>query len=291
MILLAQLYQRDHQTGNQGFTLAAILLFGKDDVIRSAVPHYKTDCIKRVVNVDRYDDREIVITNLIDSYELVMAFIEKHLPDPFYLEGTQRISLRNKIFREIVSNMLIHREYMNGSPARLIIEADKIIASNANRPHGFGPINLENYEPFPKNPNLAALFREMGRAEELGSGMRNLFQYTKAYTGADPVILEQDVFRIELAQPLVSRVTTQATPQATPQVTPQPEKAEILLAFCLMPRSRKEMMEHLGLKDVNHFREMILNPLVEKGKLVLTKPDVPNSPNQKYRTVEREDKS
>ena len=47
--------------------------------------------------------------------------------------------------------------------------------SNANRPHGYGQLDLENYEPFPKNPNLAAFFREIGRTEELGSGVRNLF--------------------------------------------------------------------------------------------------------------------
>ena len=208
-----------------------------------------------------------------------MAFVEKHLPDPFYLEGTQRISLRDKIFREIVSNMLIHREYMNGSPARLIIEADKIIASNANRPHGFGPVNLKNYEPFPKNPNLAAFFREIGRAEELGSGVRNLFQYGKAYTGTDPMILEQDVFTIKLAQPLVSRATTQATKPV--------DKITLILAFCrTVPRSRQEIMEELGLKSTKHFREGILKPLLAQGKLALTEPDTPNSPNQKYRTID-----
>ena len=71
--------------------------------------------------------------------------------------------------------MLIHREYLNGSPAKLIIEPGDIMMSNANRPHGYGQLDLENYEPFPKNPNLAAFFREIGRAEELWSGVRNLF--------------------------------------------------------------------------------------------------------------------
>ena len=45
-------------------------------------------------------------------------------------------------------------------------------------------------------------------------------------------------------------------------------------------------MEQLGLKDINHFRETILKPLLDQGKLALTKPDVPNSPNQKYQTID-----
>ncbi len=62
-------------------TLAGILLLGKDSVIISAVPHHRTDMILRKVNLDRYDDRDLVTTNLIESYERIIAFIQKHLPD------------------------------------------------------------------------------------------------------------------------------------------------------------------------------------------------------------------
>ena len=47
----------------------AILLFGKDNSIMSVLPQHKTDAIFRVENKDRYDDRDVVITNLIDSYD------------------------------------------------------------------------------------------------------------------------------------------------------------------------------------------------------------------------------
>jgi ATP-dependent DNA helicase RecG len=80
----AQLYQTDSETGKSGVTLAGILLLGKDDVILSAVPHHRTDLILRKVNLDRYDDRDFVATNLIESYDRVMAFIAKHLPDVSY---------------------------------------------------------------------------------------------------------------------------------------------------------------------------------------------------------------
>jgi hypothetical protein len=50
-----------------------------------------------------------------------MAFIAKHLPGKFYLDGTQRVSLRSKLFREVVSNLLIHREFANRFPAKLIM--------------------------------------------------------------------------------------------------------------------------------------------------------------------------
>jgi ATP-dependent DNA helicase RecG len=107
MLKSSQLYQKDYRTGKDGFTIAAVLLFGKDNIILSILPHYKTDAILRRENIDRYDDCDDIRTNLIESYERLMAFVAKHLPDKFYLEKDQRVSLRDKIFREVISNILI----------------------------------------------------------------------------------------------------------------------------------------------------------------------------------------
>ncbi len=131
----AGLYLKDLQTGKEGITLAGILLLGKDELISSALPHFKTDAILRRENIDRYDDRDDIRTNLIDSYERLMQFVAKHLNDKFYLEKDQRISVRDKIFREVVSNILIHREYLNPFPAKLVIEKDTVFAENSNKAH------------------------------------------------------------------------------------------------------------------------------------------------------------
>lgn len=37
--------------------------------IMSALPQHKTDMIFRVENLDRYDDRDVIVTNLLDMYE------------------------------------------------------------------------------------------------------------------------------------------------------------------------------------------------------------------------------
>ena len=142
-----------------------------------AVPHHRTDLILRKVNLDRYDDRDFVDVNLVESYERIMAFIHKHLPDPFFLEGTTSISIRDAIFREVASNLLIHREYTNAFPAKLIIEYGQVRTENSSRPHGFGRLDIETFTPFPKNPVMARFFRQIRRADELGSGMRKLMKY------------------------------------------------------------------------------------------------------------------
>ena len=64
LLASAQLTGRDYETGRDGFKAAAVLLLGKDQVIGSLFPAYKTDALLRRVNVERYDDRDTVSTNL-----------------------------------------------------------------------------------------------------------------------------------------------------------------------------------------------------------------------------------
>lgn len=276
------LYQKDFITGNSGFTLAAILLFGKDETILSVLPHYRTDAILRRVNLDRYDDRDDIRINLIESYDRLMDFIKKHLPDPFYLEDDTRVSLRTKIFREAVVNILIHREFTNAYPAKMIIEADKVVFENANIPHGSGLIKPESFSPFPKNPKIARVFKEIGLADELGSGVRNLFKYSRIYSNKEPQLIEEDIFKIIVPYPSTEQATEHVTEYVTEHVTEHE-----LLQFCEDPKSTSEIMEFLGLKHREHFRANILKPLLESGKLSMTIPDKPRSKKQKYFTAKK----
>jgi len=182
MLEKAGLWKRDFQTGQEGYTLAAALLFGKDEVIQQIVPHYKIDALVRIQDTSRYDDREYIQTNLVEAYEQLMAFVARSLPDKFYMEGDQRVSLRTKIFREVVANMIVHREYANAHPCSFIIYTDRVETENANNPHGHGPIDPDNFAPFPKNPAIAKFFIQLGRVDELGSGVMNVNRLIKEYS-------------------------------------------------------------------------------------------------------------
>jgi ATP-dependent DNA helicase RecG len=92
------LHRKDVASGLEGFTMSALLLFGKPETIGSALPHYKIDALLRVRDTERYDDRENIRCNLVDAYDKLMQFVAKLLPDKFYLEGDQRISLRDIIY-------------------------------------------------------------------------------------------------------------------------------------------------------------------------------------------------
>ena len=78
----------------------------------------------------------------------------------------------------------------------MISSPDSKERKNANRASQDAVITPDNMEPFPKNPIIAAFFRNIGYADQLGSGVRNLFKYSKYYSGKDPEFIEGDIFRI-----------------------------------------------------------------------------------------------
>ncbi|GHU70229.1 hypothetical protein FACS189450_04340 [Spirochaetia bacterium] len=167
-------------------------------------------------------------------------------PNPFHLEGVQRINLRENIFREVIINMLIH---------------------------------------------IARFFRQIGRAEELGSGVRKIYKYCKAYSGYDPVITDDnDCFRFILQVDFFKSDTKDSsiTPKISDQVSDQDVgRDERILSFCETPKSADEIQKHIGITHKTYFRKTILNPLIESGRLARTSPDKPTSKSQKYVTVGR----
>ena len=198
----AGLWRRDRQEGTEGYTLAAALLLGDETTIRDVLPHYKTDALLRRENLDRYDDRDDIRVNLIEAYERLSQFVQKHLPDPFYLEGDQRISLRDKIFREVIANLLVHREYTSAYPAQMIIEPERVVTKNANRAVSHGLIDPQHFSPHPKNPVMLNFFKQLGRADELGSGIRNVTKYLPHYVpGKTAQFTEGDTFETIVPYP------------------------------------------------------------------------------------------
>lgn len=91
-----------------------------------------------------------------------------------------------------------------------------MLAENWNRPHGDGVIDPANFSPYPKNPVIAKFFKEIGRVDELGSGVRNTFKYSSIYIpGTEPELIEDDIFRTII--PLKSSSDTD-TAQITTQI-------------------------------------------------------------------------
>lgn len=126
---------------------------------------------------------------------------------------------------------------------------------------------------------IAIEFKEIGRADELGSGERNLFKYCRHYSrGKDPEMIEEDIFKC------IVPLTPEDTEQVAPQATPQADREQKILEFCRTPRTREEIQAYIQMKDREYFRKNLLQPLLKQGLLKPTISDKPRSPKQKYYT-------
>ena len=62
------------------------------------------------------------------------------------------------------------------------------------------------------------------------------------------------------------------------------DKHKEVLAYCIIARSSREILEHIGVTNHTKNRDRFINSLVDEGYLERTIPDSPNSPRQKYVT-------
>ncbi|RHJ84799.1 RNA-binding domain-containing protein [Parabacteroides sp. AM08-6] len=213
------LIAKDPTTGQTGIKSAALLLFGTDVSLATFMPAYRIEAIYRnmsfkrfkqnkVEDTTRYDDRITIRSNLINAYETLMSFVYKHLPEKFYLEDgtTQRGDLRSNIFREIVANLCVHREYSNNAAGFFEIYSDCVITRNVTKftpMFKTGVISIEELDNYTKNPLLVKVFRELGWVEELGSGSRNIKKFA-------PLYFEKSIIEIVNGEDFIFSITYNA---------------------------------------------------------------------------------
>ena len=90
---------------------------------------------------------------------------------------------------------IITSSCLNWINAKFVIEKNRMYTENASRSAGDGIITPDNMEPNPKNPIIASFFRNIGWSDRLGSGVRNLYKYSKYYSGKEPEFIEGDIFK------------------------------------------------------------------------------------------------
>jgi ATP-dependent DNA helicase RecG len=67
-------------------------------------------------------------------------------------------------------------------------------------------LSVDDFSPFPKNPIIAKFFIQLGRVDELGSGVINVNKFIKEYSGqTDPAFIEGKTFKMTI--PLAKELT------------------------------------------------------------------------------------
>lgn len=80
--------------------------------------------------------------------------------------------------------------------------SQQVETENANNANGQGLIDIKNFVPFPKKPTIAKFFIQLGRVDELGSGVINVNRYIQEYApDGKPDFIEGATFKMRVPLP------------------------------------------------------------------------------------------
>ena len=193
----------------------------------------------------------------------------------------------------------MHRDYdVISSEVHVDMFDDRLeIVSPGGMPDGtlIQDCDLEDVLSIRRNPIIAEIFHRLDYIERRGSGLKKIrdeTSYLYGYTDdfAPKFKSTPTTFRVIFRNMnyYLDGTTNQVTNQVTNQDNYHIERIEALLDYCFTERTREEIQQYLGINNRGYFRESILKPLLNDGKLQMTIPDKPNSRNQKYVTAKKQ---
>lgn len=264
-------------------TIAGLLVFGNEDSIANYFSDFKIDYLEIFGTsyedaTKRYEFRMPGYPNLFQFFFAIYERIIKKIDVPFKLKGAFRDENQPQVkaIREALVNLLIHSDYHSPMKPRIRVFTNRIEFFNPGAlPKPYEELQKGDIS-LPRNPLITKMFRVIDLAENAGYGFDKMIKGWQEHYKTKPTVSGGiDNYRIEF-------FFEETTPQATPQATPQDKRTKKILAFCREPKTREEIQSHININDVKYFRTEILKPLLNRGLLLLTIPDKPTSPNQKY---------
>lgn len=193
-------WQACRKSGIEGLTMAGLLMFGRDETIREAVPQYQIDFRERL-SLDpaiRWTDR---LTqdgtwpgNLYQFYHRVIQRLAADLKLPFELDRDmvrKGESIVHVAIREALVNTLIHADYQGqggiviqkypdhfefSNPGSLLISFDQLLEGGVSEC---------------RNKSLQHMFTMIGAAERAGSGIDKIKAGWNSQHWRLPIVREQ----------------------------------------------------------------------------------------------------
>ena len=186
--------------------------------------------------------------------------------------------------RELLMNACMHRDYQSNMPIRLYQYDDRIEILNAGGLYGEArPENFPTVNDY-RNPIIAEAMRGLKYVNMFNRGIERVKTMFKENGNPEPTFKVDKITAFEvLLRPTLSLNLVTDKEKVTKSVTKITEKVNDIIAFCSVPRSMTEIMDHIGMKHRYNVKHRYIDPLIESGFLEMTIPDKPNSRSQKYK--------
>lgn len=240
---------------------------------------------------ERFLDNRRIEGTLTQMLEDALAFVRKNIRiktiiDPETGKRADRQDYPLTAVREAVLNALIHRDYSlhtEGMPIQLLLFEDRFEVRSPGGLYGRLRIDqLGKVQPDTRNPVLAVAMEVLGETENRYSGIPTIRRELEQAGMAEPEFRdERGTFVVCFRKALQASQSQYMESMAEQAGKPTEEK---LLEFCMVPRTRQEIAEFLGIKSIPYAIKNHVTPLVEQGLITLSVPEKPRSPKQRYTT-------
>ena len=276
--------------GADTISAAAILLFGKDPQrffprARIRFVRYEGDTAEVGAQMNVIKDVKFS-GRILDQLQEALAFVKTQIREYTKLgEGAvfQTIpEFPEFCWTELIVNAGAHRDYsIKGTDIQVKMFDDHLTVESPGILPGMVRISNIREFHFSRNPKIVELLNEYDLVKEFGEGVDRIYRDMAQAGLPDPEYRQADFM---LCATLKNKNWGEEdkswpVPAASSAIDNVQGK---ILAFCAEPKSRKEIMEFVGVSRRATFYENYLLPLLSSEKLVMTLPDKPNSPKQKY---------
>ena len=238
---------------------------------------------------DALDDKEYE-GNLIYLLQSGCEFIRNNSKVRFEKKAHYRVDkpdFADRAVTEALVNALIHRDYIIlGSEIHIDLYDDRVEIVSPGGMFEGPPIqecDIRSIRSVRRNPVIADLFHRMKYMERRGSGLKKIISETEKLPGYTEQLKPEFFSNATDFRVVLKNVNYNLVP-CTHQDNHQVTIPEQILSFCSLPRSKKEIAEFCGYRDLRNFTLHYINPLLETGQLVMTIPEKPKSRNQRYVT-------
>jgi ATP-dependent DNA helicase RecG len=241
-------WTRDRQTGKDGPSLAAVLMFGHFRALHDAVPNYLVDYQELpergspVRWVDRVTTDGMWSGNLFDFYRAVYPKLVRDLKVPFRMEqGHHRVDETpvHEALREALVNTLIHGDYSVSVGVLVQKRPDGFLFRNPGNLRVSLDQALEGGLSDCRNRSLQKMFQMIGEGEQAGSGFPKILSAWKGQHWQMPALEEHgEPDHIILSMSLASLVSEESLAELDARVGEDfrhmPEAARLALATALL---------------------------------------------------------
>ena len=272
-------------------TNAAIILFGINP--RHFLPGFYIQYVRfagnaiggLVLNEKRFQGP---LYKLLPELELFVSnaiITQRPVPISLFREKTVN-NYPNNALRELLMNACMHRDYQSNMPIRLYQYEDRIEILNAGGLYGEArPENFPTVNDY-RNPVVAEAMRGLKYVNMFNRGIQRVKTMLQENGNPKPEFRVDKITAFEVTvRPTLSLNLVTDKEKVTKSVTKLTETVNDILAYCSIPRSLTEIMEHIGLKHRHYVKSHYIDPLIEGGFLAMTVPNKPNSRNQKYQRI------